>query len=114
VIFANRGVDESFGGDGNDVLWALARADVPLPGADTLHGENGNDRFRTRDGEPDSIDCGAGHDVALLDGVDVIVDATAGNPQGSCEVVKRAAPKSREDREENDEENRQKERKVKS
>ena len=113
-IFANRGVDESFGGDGNDVLWALARADVPLPGVDTLHGENGNDRFRTRDGEPDVIDCGAGRDTAVLDEVDVIVDATSANPKGSCEVVKRAAPKPKEDNEENDEEDRREERKVRS
>ena len=71
-IFANRGVDTSSGGDGNDVLWALARGDVaPGPGVDqvgdTLDGGNGNDIFRTRDGEVDRITCGAGNDRALLD-----------------------------------------------
>ena len=95
TIYANLGVDKTFGGSGNDRLWALAAADVALPGVDTLHGEDGNDTFRTRDGEPDHIDCGPGtKDNAQLDLVDVIVDATAANPKGSCETVKRAAPKA--------------------
>ena len=74
---------------------------MPLPGVDTLHGEDGNDTFHTRDGEPDRIDCGNGKDSALLDFVDVIVDATPANPKGSCETVKRAAPKANEDAPEN-------------
>jgi Ca2+-binding RTX toxin-like protein len=103
-IFANLGVDESFGGDGNDDLWALARGDVNGDAdttADTLHGEAGNDTFHTRDGEADKIDCGEGDDRALLDNADVIVDATAEKPNGSCERVVRRAPKPREDRSEN-------------
>jgi len=99
VIFANEGVDTSFGGDGNDVLWALARKDVkPGPNGevdqvgDTLAGGNGDDRFRTRDGEVDRITCGPGQDVARLDNVDVITDATAEKPNGSCEKVERANP----------------------
>jgi Ca2+-binding RTX toxin-like protein len=106
-IFANRGVDESWGGPGDDVLWAMARKDV-VPGpdgavdtvADTLHGGAGDDRFRTRDGEGDRIDCGDGRDVAVLDTVDVIVDATAENAIGSCELVHRAAPTQRGGQEE--------------
>jgi hypothetical protein len=75
---------------------------VPLPGVDTLRGEGGSDTFRTRDGEPDVIDCGTGtKDKALIDLVDVIVDATAANPKGSCETVTRAAPKAKEDAPEN-------------
>jgi hypothetical protein len=35
--------------------------------------------------------------VALLDDVDVIEDATPTNLMGSCEVVKRAAAKSKKD-----------------
>ena len=95
-IYANVGVDESFGDDGNDDLWALARTDVtPGPSGetdqvgDTLHGGAGDDRFHTRDGEVDKIDCGDGNDKAILDNVDVIVDATATNPNGSCERVQR-------------------------
>ncbi|HEX6390403.1 MAG TPA: calcium-binding protein, partial [Solirubrobacteraceae bacterium] len=98
VIFANRGADTSNGGDGNDVLWALARGDVPQPGADTLNGGNGDDTFRTRDGEADAITCGDGNDRALLDGVDIISDATAANPNGSCETVERKAPAPKQEK----------------
>jgi Ca2+-binding RTX toxin-like protein len=94
TIFANRGRDESWGGPGNDTLWALARGDRhgrhDFKG-DTLHGEDGDDTFRTRDGEGDVIDCGAGNDTAILDYKDRIVDATSTNPNGSCENVTRRA-----------------------
>ena len=33
--------------------------------ADTLNGEDGNDRFHVRDGEADTVDCGAGFDMVL-------------------------------------------------
>src|SRR5437764_307084 len=99
-IFANAGQDTTFGGDGNDDLWAMARSDVhPGPNGevdtagDSLDGGPGNDRFHTRDGEVDRITCGDGNDVALLDTVDVITDATADNPNGSCEKVVRKAPR---------------------
>ena len=91
-IYAARGQDETFGDDGNDDLWARARRDVHGPNdtvGDTLHGGAGNDTFRTRDGEQDNIDCGPDVDTAYLDYKDVIVDATAQNPNGSCEVVNR-------------------------
>ncbi len=101
VIFANVGVDTSNGGDGNDILWALARKDVAAgPGVDqvgdTLNGGAGNDRFRTRDGEVDRITCGAGDDRAFLDQFDVVTDATAENPNGSCETVERKAPSQKD------------------
>ncbi|TML97452.1 MAG: calcium-binding protein [Actinobacteria bacterium] len=97
-IFANLGQDTTYGEDGDDDLWALARGDVaPGPGVDqvgdTLDGGPGNDRFHTRDGEVDRITCGDGVDIALLDQVDVITDASAQNPNGSCERVIRKAPK---------------------
>ena len=93
-IFANLGADQSFGGNGNDDLWALARGDVAAPGdpvGDALTGGNGGDRFHTRDGEVDRIDCGDGKDTALLDQFDVIVDATPANANGSCERVLRSS-----------------------
>jgi Ca2+-binding RTX toxin-like protein len=105
-IFANLGQDTTYGEDGNDDLWALARGDVQAaPGqvdqtGDTLDGGNGNDRFHTRDGEVDRITCGPGRDVALLDNVDVITDATAENPNGSCEKVVRKDPKPGESKSE--------------
>ena len=60
LMFANRGVDVHNGGEGNDRLWALARRDkLAADGTgDTLNGGPGNDTFRTRDGQPDKIDCG--------------------------------------------------------
>ena len=93
-IFANRGADTTYGGPGNDDLWALAPRDAAAdsPGVDTILGEEGDDVIRTRDGEPDLINCGPGEDTALLDGVDVIEDATPSNANGSCETVVRAAP----------------------
>jgi Ca2+-binding RTX toxin-like protein len=102
VVYGNQGADQLIGGAGNDTLWGLALADVPQPGVDVLRGEDGNDVFRTRDGEPDLIDCGAGRrDRALIDFADVVVDATAARPKGSCETVIRAAPKAKEDAPEN-------------
>ena len=89
MIFANLGADKSFGGNGNDVLWALAKGDVSQPGVDALDGGNGNDRFRVRDGEADLITCGAGFDRVRADQFDVITDVTVGDPTGSCEVVER-------------------------
>ncbi|MDP4603228.1 MAG: hypothetical protein NWS55_05975, partial [Solirubrobacteraceae bacterium] len=103
LLFANAGVDVLNGGDGNDRLWAVARADV-VAGADgaadtvgdTLNGGAGNDRLYARDGEADTISCGDGTDVANLDNADVISDATAEAPNGSCEKVNRAEPKTRD------------------
>ena len=89
TIFANRGRDTTSGGPGNDHLWALARADVDGPNdtlGDTLRGDDGDDVIRTRDGEQDVVNCGAGNDRAILDFKDVIEDATADNPNGSCEL----------------------------
>ncbi|MFN2521583.1 MAG: hypothetical protein ABR525_11160, partial [Candidatus Limnocylindria bacterium] len=87
------GVDQSFGGDGNDDLWALARGDVTTPGdpiGDALVGGNGNDTFHTADGEIDRITCGDGNnDRVIADVYDLITDATPTNVNGSCERVVR-------------------------
>ena len=102
-IFANRGRDTSDGGPGDDVLWALIRFDVTGPGdlaGDVVRGGEGNDRFRTRDGELDIVSCGPGFDVARLDFADVIESASATAPDGDCERVRRAAPRPGEDNEE--------------
>jgi len=93
-LFANIGRDTLTGGDGDDILWALARVDVTAPGdpdGDTLDGGDGDDRFNVRDGEVDRITCSEGRDKVLADQYDVIVDATAENSNGSCEVVKRSS-----------------------
>ena len=91
-------MDTSFGGAGNDRMFAVVLADVdtsngPDTTGDTLDAGPGNDRIVTRDGETDTVTCGEGErDRALLDAVDVIADATADDPLGSCERVVRAEP----------------------
>ena len=47
------------------------------------------------------VTCGPGKDSAQLDLVDVITDATAAKPKGSCETVQRARPKKGQDNTEN-------------
>ena len=94
TIYAGLGRDETWGEDGDDQLWALARADVHSRNdakGDTLHGGNGDDTFRTRDGEADTIDCGPGVDTVYADFKDVLADAAA------CEVVNRARRTSKAD-----------------
>jgi hypothetical protein len=65
---------------------------VTLPGVDTLRGQEGDDVILARDGEPDVVSCGPGHDRARLDRSDVSEDATAADPKGACEHVRRRAP----------------------
>jgi Ca2+-binding RTX toxin-like protein len=84
IIFAERGVDTTFGGDGNDYLWAMAHKDVDRTAgepADTVHGENGDDRIRVRDGEADTVTCGLGFDKVFADRKD--------NVAADCELVQR-------------------------
>ncbi len=74
-IFANPGRDRSDGGDGRDVLWALARADVTSIGdaeGDELTGGTGADRFLVRDGELDLVHCGEGRDHVVADQFDTV------------------------------------------
>ena len=106
TVFANLGQDTSFGGDGPDRLFALAHGDVdtsagPDTAGDTLDGGAGNDRFATFDGETDTVTCGPGRDVAVLDAVDDLADDTPENPLGSCERVVRREPRPGDDEQEN-------------
>jgi Ca2+-binding RTX toxin-like protein len=88
VLKGLAGNDKLFGRGGRDVL-------IGGPGPDSLHGEGGRDSFNmrdgvtlpapgrdriyARDGHPDSINCGAGRDLAVVDQVeDGVYD---------CEVV---------------------------
>jgi Ca2+-binding RTX toxin-like protein len=50
-----------YGGDGNDVLWVGAGADVQYggPGNDILHA-------LANDNQPDIVNCGPGYDVAYV------------------------------------------------
>lgn len=62
-IFGGQGNDRIFGGPGNDRI-------TPGPGRDHVDAGGGNDRVFARDGRRDVIDCGPGHDVAIVDAVD--------------------------------------------
>jgi hemolysin type calcium-binding protein len=70
------------GGPGADVLRGTDGANVIEggPGADALLALGGADRVLARDGTPDTADCGAGDDVALVDPAGI--DATT-----ACESV---------------------------
>jgi Ca2+-binding RTX toxin-like protein len=99
TIYAARGNDETWGEAGDDQLWAMARVDVRGRNdtrGDVLHGGEGNDTFRVRDGEADVVDCGPGVDTVYADFKDVLA-----NP-AECEVVNRARrAKKGEDQREN-------------
>jgi Ca2+-binding RTX toxin-like protein len=89
-IFGRAGNDRLFGGRGNDRLYGGTGDDRLVDGAgnDKLYGGPGNDEFNTldgqrvrgsgagndriyaRDGAVDTIDCGPGEDVAIVDPVE--------------------------------------------
>ena len=92
LIYGLAGADRIFGRGGNDYLLGGSGADWVNGGAggdhlrgglgrDHIEGGPGSDVILARDGKPDSIDCGSGHDVAFVDQHDV----TRG-----CEVLSRA------------------------
>ena len=88
-VAGGAGGDRLGGGAGADSLAGNAGADVITggSGSDVITGGDGNDVIDARDGAVDTVTCGAGTDVAKLDVDDVIADATAENPNGSCERV---------------------------
>jgi Ca2+-binding RTX toxin-like protein len=90
-VTAGGGSDRVRGGAGADLLAGNAGADVITGGAgsDVITGGTGDDVIDARDGAVDTVTCGDGNDVAKLDVDDVIADATAENPNGSCETVLR-------------------------
>jgi Ca2+-binding RTX toxin-like protein len=77
------GKDRLFGGPGNDAVSGGPGNDRIDPGSgrDHVSAGAGNDRIFARDGQRDVVDCGPGHDVAIVDRVDVT---------RRCEVVIRA------------------------
>jgi Ca2+-binding RTX toxin-like protein len=108
-LTGNGGDDELRGGGSGDRLDGGAGADtldggfgddriVGGPGRDAISGDRrggdcgplwctlpyGNDVIEARDGEPDSIACGAGTDRVLADATDVVAP--------DCETVERATP----------------------
>lgn len=79
------GNDNIFGGNGKDSLHGEA-------GTDSFHGGTGDDIIHARSNERDRISCGPGNDRAIVDRFDEIADATASDPNGSCEVVSSSKP----------------------
>jgi len=89
-LFGEGGNDTLYGGEGDD------RVDGG-PGTDSLFGDysacsaygcsSGNDQLFARDGEADSLNCGAGADSAQVDAVDTL----AQDGFQLCETVDRAA-----------------------
>ena len=62
------------GGEGKDTIAGGGDADAigAGPGVDTVSGGNGPDSIETRDGEKDTIECGAAEDVVVADAIDTI------------------------------------------
>jgi hypothetical protein len=74
--------DRIAAGDGDDVVRAFAGDDCLDGGSgrDVLAAGPGNDRIRARDGARDTVDCGGGRDVAIVDRSDTVK---------GCEAVRR-------------------------
>jgi Thrombospondin type 3 repeat/RTX calcium-binding nonapeptide repeat (4 copies) len=77
--------DELSGGEGNDLVSGGGGNDVMAgdQGLDTLTGGAGSDEIGSRDGEVDSVSCGAGSDTVEADTLDQV--------GGDCENVFRVA-----------------------
>ena len=90
-LWGERGRDRLSGGPGRDTLRGGPGRDVLIGGTgrDTAHGSSGDDVIRLRGGGRDRVTCGRGRDRVVLDRRDRIADATASDPDGSCEVVRR-------------------------
>ncbi|HEX7083575.1 MAG TPA: hypothetical protein VF186_05640 [Gaiellaceae bacterium] len=80
TIDGRGGNDTILGGAGDDVLRGGAGNDVidGGPGNDRIFGGPGGDTIRAADGAVDTIDCGTGHDHAIVDRDDKLV---------GCELV---------------------------
>jgi Tol biopolymer transport system component len=90
-VLGRNGNDTLCGGPGRDLLNGGLQNDTldGGPNRDVLDGDLGDDHIDAVDGQPDRVTCGPGTDTAQLDTVDVITDATAQHPKGSCEAVRR-------------------------
>src|SRR5437763_1432651 len=76
-VFGDDGNDRVFGDRGNDRLYGGR-------GHDHIYGGPGNDTIYARDDTGDTIDCGSGRDVAIVDPHDVV---------HNCETVRRSRDK---------------------
>ena len=85
LMHGRRGSDTAIGGNGDDDILPGKSSDVARggegsdqlfddEGSDELRGGAGNDRFSARDGDRDVIRCGAGEDIAIIDGRDLAIE----------------------------------------
>lgn len=83
VIAGDAGNDRINGGPGDDTLLGGAGGDRITGGAgvDQVFGGAGNDIINVRDGEIDTVHCGAGRDRVIADAADVV--------GRDCEIVQR-------------------------
>jgi Ca2+-binding RTX toxin-like protein len=81
-------VEDVYGTDGPDVIVGSAAENTidgnagddritGGPGADGLFGSEGDDQIDSRDGSPDSVDCGPGNDSVLYDANDILRNCEA-------------------------------------
>jgi len=82
TIHGNGGNDRISGGAGADKLYGDAGNDTITGGSgrDSMSGGAGNDTIQAKDGERDTIECGAGRDKVVADANDIVK---------GCESVKR-------------------------
>lgn len=78
-IYGLGGSDTLLGGAGDDLLDGGAGNDVIDGGSgrDRILAGAGSDTVLANDGDRDTIDCGAGNDRAVVDGIDVVVNCEA-------------------------------------
>jgi hypothetical protein len=89
-VYGGSGPDRLVGSAGDNMLDGGAGDDVidGGAGADQLFGGPGNDRLEARDGRRDTVDCGPGADIAIVDTLDVT---------HHCELVDRRPVRPRVD-----------------
>lgn len=86
VLRGSERSDKLYGKGGHDRLYGLGGSDLLVGGTgkDLVDGAGGNDRLVMRDGAQDTVLCGSGRDVAVVDSRDRV--------ERSCESVLRPVP----------------------
>jgi hypothetical protein len=87
VLRGTSGNDTIFSGQGDHTVYAAGGNDRVVAGAGSNHifSGPGNDLVEATNGKQDAIDCGTGHDIAVVDKIDTVKH---------CEVVLKPSAKS--------------------